>query len=231
MNSRIHLRNILPRLFRRFASTTSTTARLPCMIALASVVSLAGISESAHANAFKCQAADGRVEYSDRPCETTKSTLDTPKKNGSITSRPTVKPMEQLEKLFAEFEPALCERERLSAEIDRANRTGVFKADSPEWKPKQDRMYFLNDERVKFSTRAGKITEPTGRDSLERAAVMKFQMMLKNCDRPPAGPILKPEVKSATPALTAPAAPSAASQTTAPAKAAPTKPASNTASK
>jgi hypothetical protein len=138
----------------------------------------------AEAASFKCKGPDGRVEYSDRACEATKDTLDGPKKPSAPSSRPVVSPMEQLEKLFVDFEPRLCEREALSAEIDRANRAGKFKADSPEWKPKSDRLFELNEARVDFTSRTNKIIQPTSRDSAERAAVLKFQLTLKNCDRP-----------------------------------------------
>lgn len=134
--------------------------------------------------AFKCQGADGKVEYSDRPCDTTKSTVNAPNANRGIQSRPTVNPMEQLEKLFTDFRPRLCDREALSAELDRANRSGDFRKQAEVWKPKQDKLLELNDVMVDFQQRAGKITKAAGNDSKEMAALRKFQAGLKDCIPP-----------------------------------------------
>ncbi|MFN7221608.1 MAG: DUF4124 domain-containing protein [Burkholderiales bacterium] len=150
--------------------------------------------------AFKCQGADGKVEYSDRPCDTSKNTVNAPNANKGIQSRPAVNPMDQLEKLFTDFRPRLCEREALSAELDRANRSGEFGKQVDVWKPKQDKLLELNDVMVDFQQRASKITKPSGNDSKEMAALRKFQAGLKECI-PPA------PVAATPPAPTAPAKP------------------------
>lgn len=173
------------------SSTATTTytkvASLTTKLLLASVVSAVGLaflSPAAHA-AYKCQSPEGRVEYSDRPCESSKTTLDTPQKNANVTSRPLVRPMEQLNKLLAEFEPAMCERERLAIEVDRANRAGNLRSNAEEWKSKEARLMELNDLRITFQIRARKIIDLAGRDSPESIALQKFNLTLKNCDREP----------------------------------------------
>jgi hypothetical protein len=174
-------------------SLTNVFSRRSAQLAVATAfcaVFAGGMSKNTHAGAFKCQTPEGRVEYSDRPCETTKTTLDEPKKSGAVTSRPSVRPIDQLNKLMVEFEPALCERERLAAEVDRANRLGTYRATADEWKGKAARLHELNDLRVTFQTRARRIVEPTGRDSAEAIALQKFSLTLKNCDRAPPKPIL-----------------------------------------
>lgn len=149
--------------------------------------------------AFKCQGADGKVEYSDRPCDTSKNTVNAPNANRGIQSRPTVNPMEQLEKLFADFRPRLCEREALSAELDRANRSGEFRKQADVWKPKQDKLLELNDVMVDFQQRASKITKPAGNDSKEMAALRRFQAGLKECIPPaPAAPTPAPAAAAKT---------------------------------
>ncbi len=153
--------------------------------------------------AFKCQGADGKVEYSDRPCDTNKNTVNAPNANKGIQTRPAVNPMEQLEKLFVDYRPRLCEREALSAELDRANRSGEFRKQADVWKPKQDKLLELNDVMVDFQQRASKITKAAGNDSKEMAALRKFQVGLRECV--PASPAPAPAVP--TPPVTPPAAP------------------------
>ncbi|MCE2724153.1 MAG: DUF4124 domain-containing protein [Burkholderiales bacterium] len=131
--------------------------------------------------AFKCQGADGKIEYSDRPCDTTKNTLDKPNTNKGVQSKPIAVPMEQLQKLFADFEPRLCEREALAAELDRAGRSGEITKAPLAWRSKQDKLIELNDIMVEFKLRAGKITKPAGNGSAETAALRKFQAGLKTC--------------------------------------------------
>jgi hypothetical protein len=151
---------------------------------------------AAHA-AFKCKAADGKIEYSDRPCDTSKDTLDKPNANKGIQTKAIGNPLEQLEKLFGEYQPRLCEREKLAAEIDIANRSGELTKNAAAWRPKQDQLLQLNEVQVDFQQRAGKITRPAGNESKEMAALRKFQLGLRDCSRQVMAP--------ATPA--APAAP------------------------
>jgi hypothetical protein len=132
--------------------------------------------------AYKCQGADGKVEYSDRACETNKNTLDQPKSNTGVTTRPIGNPMEQLEKIFVDYAPRLCEREKLAVELDAANRKGDVASKPAVWKNKQDRLIELNEVLVDFQARASKITKPAGNDSKEMAALRKFQLWLKDCD-------------------------------------------------
>lgn len=172
--------------------------------------------------AFKCQGADGKIEYSDRPCDTTKNTLDKPNTNKGVQSKPIAVPMEQLQKLFADFEPRLCEREALAAELDRAGRSGEITKAPLAWRSKQDKLIELNDIMVEFKLRAGKITKPAGNGSAETAALQEFQASLKSCGQrgviPPAAaaPTAPPAVPVA--ATTKPTATPAAAPAPAPAK-------------
>lgn len=153
--------------------------------------------------AFKCQGADGKVEYSDRPCDTNKNTVNAPNAGKGIQTRSTTNPMEQLEKLFLDYRPRLCEREALSAELDRANRSGEFRQQAAAWKPKQDKLFELNDVMVDFQQRASKITKAAGNDSKEMAALRKFQVGLRECV--PAAPAPAPvNPPASTPAPVAP---------------------------
>ncbi|MFM7293290.1 MAG: hypothetical protein ACKO1K_00525 [Burkholderiales bacterium] len=131
--------------------------------------------------AFKCQGADGKIEYSDRACDTTKTALDKPNAGKTVQPKVVANPMEQLEKLFADFEPRLCEREALAAELDRAGRSGEITKAPLAWRSKQDSLIELNDIMVDFQLRAGKITKPAGNGSAETAALQKFQASLKSC--------------------------------------------------
>ncbi len=166
------------------------------------LVAVLGVALSAHA-AFKCQGADGKIEYSDRACDTNKNTVKKPNTNKGVQSRPIGNPKEQLEKLFADFEPRLCEREKLSAGIDAASRSGDMTKTPAVWRPKQERLLELNDVMVDFQTRAGKITKAAGNDSPETAALRKFQAGLRNCDAKAA----PAKADSTAPVATSPAAP------------------------
>lgn len=146
--------------------------------------------------AFKCQGTDGKIEYSDRPCDTNKSTLDKPRTNTGVQSRPIGNPMEQLERLFTDYEPRLCEREKLAADLELANRVGDVAKQPAAWKTKQDRLIELNEILVDFQMRAGKIVKESGNDSKETAAFRKFQLGLKKCDQTRVAPTS--ETKAAT---------------------------------
>jgi len=160
--------------------------------------------------AFKCQGADGKIEYSDRACETNKNTLDKPTTNKGVQTRAIGKPMEQLEKLFTDYEPRLCEREKLAAELDVANRSGEVTKAREAWRPKQDKLIELNEVMVDFQLRAGKIAKAGGNDSPETAALRKYQANLKTCDQrmgaAKAEPVLIAPTKPAPPSKPAPAA-------------------------
>jgi Domain of unknown function (DUF4124) len=145
--------------------------------------------------AYKCQGADGKVEYSDRPCDTSKNTLVKPRENNSVVSRSVGDPMAQLEKYFVAYEPRLCEREKVAAEIDGARQRGEIATQPAKWKTKMDRQAELNEVLVEFQARAGKITKAAGNDSHEMMAVRKFQLGLRTCDlaKPYASPASSPE--------------------------------------
>jgi hypothetical protein len=180
-----------------------TIAKLSFAIPVALLLS----AGHAHA-AFKCQGADGKIEYSDRPCDTTKNTLDKPNANKGVLSRPIGNPMEQLQKLFGDYEPRLCERELLAAELDRANRSGELTKSPAAWRPKQDKLIELNEVMVDFQLRAGKITKAAGNDSAETAALRKFQAGLKTCEQKIAAPSTPATpASSAMPTAAPPAAP------------------------
>jgi len=159
--------------------------------------------------AFKCQSADGKIEYSDRPCETNKNTLDKPTTNKGVQTRAIGNPIEQLEKLFSDYEPRLCEREKLAAELDRAIRSGEVTNAKDDWRPKQDKLIELNEVMVDFQLRTGKITRAGGNDSPETTALRKFQANLKTCDQRMAAnkaePALVAPTKPAPPSKPAPA--------------------------
>ena len=129
---------------------------------------------------FKCKSADGKIEYSDRPCDTNKESLSQPRGQG-VVSTPTVTSMTRLETLFADYEQRLCERETLATEVDIAQRSGELKKADAIWKPKQERLNFLNDTLIEFQEKAGKVTKGTASDSAEMTAVRKFQRKLKDC--------------------------------------------------
>ena len=80
-------------------------------------------SGNTFAQSYKCKGADGKIEYSDRPCAVDKDVLSKPAST-TVAAKPTNTPMLQLGTLFADFDERLCEREKLSTEIDKAQRTG-----------------------------------------------------------------------------------------------------------
>ncbi len=144
------------------------------------VVTLTLLAQAAIAQSYKCKGADGRIEYSDRPCSTDKDVLAQPK-SATITSKPLAVPMQQLEAAFKEYESRLCEREQLATEIDAANRAGEISKNAAAWKPKQDRLSDLNEILIEFQGKTGKITRAAGSDSPESTALRKFQTKLKDC--------------------------------------------------
>ncbi len=150
--------------------------------------------------AFKCQGADGKIEYSDRPCETNKNTLEKPRANAGVQSRPIGNPMDQLTKLFTDYEARLCEREKLEIELEQARFSGAIAKQPANWKIKQDRQIELNETLVDFQMRAGKITKAAGNDSKETAALRKFQLGLKECGNAKAAAPVAPAAPAPAPA-------------------------------
>ena len=140
-----------------------------------------GIQSTAMAASYKCKAADGKIEYSDRSCDTNKEEVSAPKAAGGVVSAPTIAPMRRLETLFADYEPRLCERERLASEIDMAQRSGELKHADARWKLRQERLSILNDTLIEFQDKAGKATKGSASDSPEMMSVRNFQRKLKSC--------------------------------------------------
>jgi hypothetical protein len=126
---------------------------------------------SAHAN-YKCKAADGKIEYSDRPCG---EPFAPPAAGPAKTSAS----LERLNTLITTYDAKLCEREKLASEVDRASRAGI--ATGPEWKTKQTTLRDLNDEMIAFQDKAGKLARAAGPDSPEALTLRKFQLKLKEC--------------------------------------------------
>jgi len=147
--------------------------------------------------AYKCQGADGKVEYSDRPCEVTKSTLDQPKTSTGEVTRKVGNPMVQLEKIFVDYFVRLCEREKLATEMSEAGRRGEIAKQPAAWKTKQDRLIELNEVLVDFQQRTSVITKAAGGDSKEMSALRKYQLGFRDCD------LAKPYVAAAVEAAPA----------------------------
>ncbi len=190
---------------RKFIKTTILTMAL--------AVALASVSHSILAQSYKCKGADGKIEYSDRPCAPDKDVLAKPQAT-TVSSKPATTPMLRLQTLFTDYEERLCEREKLSIEMDKANRSGDAVRAKEAWKPKQERLNFLNDTLIEFQDKAGKIIKVAGADSEESAALRKYQRRLKDCDKnksvdkaakdakdaakPGDAPETKPDAKTAT---------------------------------
>lgn len=141
-------------------------------------------SENTIAQSYKCKGADGKIEYSDRPCAVDKDVLSKPPSaSNSAAAKPANTPMLQLGTLFVDFEDRLCEREKLSMEIDKAQRSGELQKSDTTWKPKQERFNFLNDTLIEFQAKASKIISASKPDGDEPAALRKYQRRLKDCDK------------------------------------------------
>ena len=135
----------------------------------------------AMAENYKCKSADGRIEYSDRPCDTSKESLSQPRAGAGVVATPAIAPLKRLEALFADYDFRLCERERLASEIEVAQRSGELKTAEARWKLRQERLTFLNDTLIEFQEKAAKITKGALSDSVEMMAVRNFQRKLKTC--------------------------------------------------
>ena len=135
---------------------------------------------NAVAENHRCKGADGKIEYSDRPCVTEKSASST----SSAASEKTLSPaIEKLNLLFAEYEERLCERERLSNETDRAARNGTLQ--TAGWAAKETKLRDLNEDLVQFQTKTNKITSGKTSDSEETMAVRQFQIKIRKCGKLP----------------------------------------------
>ncbi|MEQ1515806.1 MAG: DUF4124 domain-containing protein [Usitatibacteraceae bacterium] len=144
-----------------------------------SVLAVVALPTTVHAESYKCKGADGKIEYSDRACDTSKESLSKPKVDA--VSGPASVPMKQVETLVADYEPGLCERERIASELDAALRSGDLKATPGRWKLRQERLVELNDKQIEFQDKARKITKGMPTDSPELMAVRNFQRKLKTC--------------------------------------------------
>ena len=146
------------------------------VIGFSALALLLAMQSTAMATNYKCKGVDGKIEYSDRPCDTGKESL-----SKASSAPPIVAPLMRLDTLFSDYEPRLCERETLANELDVAQRSGELKKAEAIWKPKQERLNLLNDTLIEFQEKAGKVTKGTASDSEEMMAVRKFQRKLKDC--------------------------------------------------
>lgn len=128
----------------------------------------------------KCKGADGKIEYSDRPCVAEKSAASTA---SATRDKPVSPAIEKLNILFAEYEERLCERERLSNETDRAARNATLHL--PAWAAKEARLRDLNEDLVQFQNKASKFTSGRASDSEETMAVRQFQIKVRKCGKLP----------------------------------------------
>ncbi len=158
--------------------------RTPKIILIFSFLSIALStlnSSNAIAENHKCKGADGKIEYSDRPCAAEKSASSTA---STASDKPVSPTIEKLNLLFAEYEERLCERERLSNETDRAARNGTLQAAG--WAAKEARLRDLNEDLVQFQSKTNKFTSAKPSDSEETMAVRQFQIRVRKCGKLPA---------------------------------------------
>jgi hypothetical protein len=138
-------------------------------------------SGNAFAENHKCKGADGKIEYSDRPCVAEKSASST--SSTASGDKPVSPSIEKLNLLFAEYEERLCERERLANETDRAARNATLHL--PAWAAKEAKLRDLNEDLVQFQTKASKFTNGKASDSEETMAVRQFQIKVRKCGKLP----------------------------------------------
>ena len=136
---------------------------------------------NANAENHKCKTADGKIEYSDRPCVAEKSASST--SAAPIGDKPASPTIEKLNLLFAEYEERLCQRERLSNETDRAARNATLHL--PAWAAKEAKLRELNEDLVQFQSKASKFTSGKASDSEETMAVRQFQIKVRKCGKLP----------------------------------------------
>jgi hypothetical protein len=138
-------------------------------------------SGNAFAENHKCKGADGKIEYSDRPCVAEKSASST--SSTASGDKPVSPSIEKLNLLFAEYEERLCERERLANETDRAARNATLHL--PAWAAKEAKLRDLNEDLVQFQTKVSKFTSGKASDSEETMAVRQFQIKVRKCGKLP----------------------------------------------
>jgi hypothetical protein len=138
-------------------------------------------SGNAFAENHKCKGADGKIEYSDRPCVAEKSASST--SSTASGDKPVSPSIEKLNLLFAEYEERLCERERLANETDRAARNATLHL--PAWAAKEAKLRDLNEDLVQFQTKVSKFTNGKASDSEETMAVRQFQIKVRKCGKLP----------------------------------------------
>ncbi len=157
------------------------TPKIILILSFLSIVLSTLNSATAFAENHKCKGADGKIEYSDRPCVAEKSASST----SSVASgdKPVSPSIEKLVLLFAEYEERLCERERLANETDRAARNATLHL--PAWTAKEAKLRDLNEDLVQFQTKASKFTSGKASDSEETMAVRQFQIKVRKCGKLP----------------------------------------------
>lgn len=155
------------------------TSKIILVLSLLSIFLSALNSGNAIAQNHKCKGADGKVEYSDRPCVAEKLASST----SSVASngKPVSPSIEKLGLLFADYEDRLCQRERLSNETDRAARSGTLHL--PEWAAKEAKLRDLNEDLVQFQGKASKFTGGKASDSEETMAMRQFQIKVRKCGK------------------------------------------------
>lgn len=157
------------------------TPKIILIISFLSIILSNLNANNAIAENHKCKGADGKIEYSDRPCAGEKSASST---SSAASGDKTVSPsIEKLNLLFAEYEERLCERERLANETDRAARNATLHL--PAWAAKEARLRDLNEDLVQFQTKASKFTSGKASDSEETMAVRQFQIKVRKCGKLP----------------------------------------------
>jgi hypothetical protein len=131
----------------------------------------------------KCMGADGKVEYRDQPCGNA-SPASASKEKTDAVAKPSAAPADKFSALFNDYEPRLCERERLASEVDRAARSG--KSQAADFKVKEDRLRDLNEDLIQFQAKLAKLTVGKAFESEEMVNVRQFQSKVRKCGKLPA---------------------------------------------
>jgi hypothetical protein len=157
------------------------TSKIILILSFLSIVLSTLNSGNAIAENHKCKGADGKIEYSDRPCVAEK--LASPTSSAASGDKPVSPAIEKLTLLFAEYEERLCQRERLSNETDRAARNSTLH--TAGWAVKEAKLRDLNEDLVQFQSKASKFTSGKASDSEETMAVRQFQIKVRKCGKLP----------------------------------------------
>lgn len=192
------------------------------LISIAALLAVISAAQIVAAQSYKCKSADGRIEYSDRPCAPDKDMLSKPPATG-ITSKPVSVGIQQLQNLFTEYEDRLCEREKIFLDINKAIISGDIRKPDAALKVKQERLNFLNDTQTEFQDKASKIVKIAGGESDEATALRKYQRKVKECGKPKVAETPMANATSATSSAAPSATPAAATKTPTSPKASPTK--------